>query len=558
VVLLGEGWDRKCRLGKAVVMSRVITVPELLDVHTVLDIECLDRIYLNGYVPALQAGGQVITFLHGHLGMRIASPAVLEQIGTRFRQAVARFAEMNDIPMIKFRKGMRKIDVMRPLLARAALAGRSRVVAVGWAQEFQHVWDARKRDTDPARPPQFSFAMAERRVTCYYFYVWDEGFGPAFIKVCAYFPYPVKVWLNGHEWAKRQLSNAGLGFTELSNGFASCEDPAVLQAICDRLGPGAITIFFERWMSRLPLPLTAADRAAGYWWELSMRQIEVSRTLVFGAPRYARAFFEALVADNLDLGRPEHVELLFKRSPAGRKAKDPAGGVFKTAIDRNNHGVTINAFWRRSRVKQYLKDGRALRIETVVNSPDDLGVARRLPNLPELQARARAINTRLLETEKAGQGCVFDSPAFARISQPTLTEDGRRAPGLRFGDPRAMALAGALANTLCAVTGITNKSLRALMTGLLDAPYTTNQASYDLARLARNSLITRVPHRNLYTLTPDGLKFAIFYTKVHDRLLRPLLAAGQPPAPPVIGAALRIIDRHIDNRLADSRLPTAA
>ncbi len=114
---------------------------------------------------------------------------------------------------------------MRPLLARAARTGRPQVVAVGWAQEFQHVWDARKRDTDPARPPQFSYAMAERRVTCYYFYVWDERWGPGFIKVCAYFPYPVKVWVNGHEWAKRQATRAGNGFTELSNGFASCDDP---------------------------------------------------------------------------------------------------------------------------------------------------------------------------------------------------------------------------------------------------------------------------------------------------------------------------------------------
>ncbi|HXZ72323.1 MAG TPA: hypothetical protein VEH31_15835 [Streptosporangiaceae bacterium] len=539
-------------------MSHVVTVPELLDGHTVLDIECLDRIYLNGYVPALQVGGQVITFLHGHLGMRVASPAVLEQIGSRFRQAVARFAEMNDIPMVKFKKGVRKIDVMRPLLERAERAGRSRVVAIGWAQEFQHVWDARKRDTDPARPPQFSFAMAERRVTCYYFYVWDVAFGPAFIKVCAYFPYPVKVWVNGHEWAKRQAATAGLGFTELSNGFASCQDPAALQALCDRLGPGTITVLFERWMSRIPLPLTAADRAAGYWWELSMRQVEVSRTLVFAAPRHARAFFEALVADNLDLGRPEHVELLFKRSPRGRKPKDPAGGVFKTAIDRSNQGVTINAFWRHSRVKQYLKDGRALRIETVVDSPDDLGCQRRLHNLPELQARARAINTRLLETEKVGQGCVFDSPAFARISQPTLTGDGRRAPGLRFGDPRVMALAGALANTLCAVTGITSKSLRALMAGLLGTAYTTNQASYDLARLARNGLITRIPHRNLYTLTGDGLRFAIFYTKVHDRVLRPLLAGDQPQAPPPLRDALRTIDHEVSRRLTAARLPAAA
>ena len=539
-------------------MSHVVTVPELLDGHTVLDIECLDRIYLNGYVPLLQVGGQVMTFLHDHRGMPIASPAVFEQIGTRFRQAVGRFAEMNDIPMVKFKKGMRKIDVMRPLLERAARAGRPAVVAIGWAQEFQLVWDARKRDTDPSRPPQFSFAKAERRVTCYYFYLWDEFWGPAFIKICAYFPYPVKVWLNGHEHSKRAAARAGIGFTELSNGFAACDDRAGLQAICDRLGPGDIQAFFDRWVSRLPLPLTFEDRAAGYRWELSMRQVEVSRTMVLDAPRQARAFFEALIADNLDLGRPEHVEILFKRDPRGRKPKDQAGGVFKTAIDRNNQGVTINAYWRHSRVKQYLKDSRALRIETVVNSPDDLGVARRLHNLPELQARARAINTRLLHTEKVGQGCVFDSPAFARISQPTFTGDGRRAPGLRFGDPRVMALAGALANTLCAVTGITNKSLRALMTGLLGVPYSINQASYDLSRLTRNGLIARIPHRNIYALTPDGLRFAIFYTKVCDRVLRPLMAGDQPQAPPPLRAALRVIDAEVTRRLAAARLPAAA
>jgi hypothetical protein len=539
-------------------MSHVVTVPELLDGHTVLDIECLDRIYLNGYVPTLQVGGQVITFLHDHRGMPVASPAVFEQIGTRFRRAVARFAEAGGIPLVKFKKGLRKIDVMQRYLRAAAQAGQPGVVAIGWAQEFQLVWDARKRDTDPSKPPQFSFAKAERRVTCYYFYIWDEFWGPGFIKVCAYFPYPVKVWLNGHEHSKRVAARAGIGFTELSNGFASCADPGRLQAICDRLGPRDIQAFFDRWAAVIPVPFTQADRAAGYWWELSLRQVEVSRTMVFDAPRQARAFFEALVADNLDLGRPEHVEILFKRDPRGRKPKDQAGGVFKTAIDRNSQGVTINAFWRHSRVKQYLKDGRALRIETVVNSPDDLGCARRLHNLDLLQGRARAINTRLLETEKAGQGCVFDSPAFARISQPTLTEDGRRAPGLRFGDPRVMALAGALANMLCAVTGITNKSLRALMTGLLGTAYSMNQASYDLARLSRNRLITRIPHRNLYALTPDGLRFAIFYTKVCDRVLGPLMAGDQPQAPQPLRDALRIIDLEVSRRLAATRLPAAA
>ena len=221
----------------------------------------------------------------------------------------------------------------------------------------------------------FAFTKADRRVTCYYFYVWDDDFGPAFVKVCAYFPYPMKIWLNGHEWAKRQAAKAGIGFTELSNGFATCTDPAALQAICDRLGPGAIRVFAERWWSILPLPLTEHDRAAGYWWELSMRQVETSRTLVFDAPRRARAFFEALVADNLDIGRPELIELIFKR---GQRRGRPAAGQFKTKIVTYGTEVNVNAFYRHSRIKQYLKDGRALRIETVINDPDDLGCLRRL------------------------------------------------------------------------------------------------------------------------------------------------------------------------------------
>ena len=295
-------------------MAAVVTVNDVLDGHVGLDVECLDRIYLNGYVPNLQVAGQVVSFMTAHLGNPIPSPAIMEKIGTAFRTAVDRFAADNNIPVVRFGKDDRKVEVMRPYLARQARTGRSGVAAIGIAQEFQNVFASTQRKGDNG-VPWFSFFKADRRVTCFYFYLWDADFGPAFIKICAYFPYPIKVWLNGHEWAKRQATQAGIGFTELSNGFATCADPAALQAICDRLGPGTIGVFFERWMSRLPLPLTEHDRAAGYWWELSMRQVEVSRTLVFDAPRHARGFFEALVADNLDIGRPDSVELIFHRPP---------------------------------------------------------------------------------------------------------------------------------------------------------------------------------------------------------------------------------------------------
>jgi hypothetical protein len=533
--------------------ARVVTVNDLLDGHVALDIQCLDRVYLNAYIPTLQTSAQVVAFLSGHLGYPFPSPALFHQIGQRFRRAVASFAEANDMPWVKFGKDDDKLAVMRPHLDRQAATGTSGVAAIGVAQEFQRVWTAAEGQTSTGTP-RWSFYKADRRVTCYYFYLWDDDFGPAFIKVCAYFPYPAKVWLNGHEWAKRQAAKAGIGFTELSNGFASAEDPETLQDVCDRLGAGTIDVFVERWLARLPLPFGQADRDAGYWWETSMRQVEIARTLVFDAPRHARGFFEALIVDNLDLGRPHNVEIIF-----GRRVRRDTWGTFRTAIDRrDNGGVLLNVFYRHSRIKQYLKDGRAMRIETVVNHPRDLGCNARLPNLDDLQTKARACNRRILDAERVGQGCVLASPAFARIAHPTVDAAGGRTPALRFGDPRVMALTGALCHTLLAATGFTNKHLRVLTAGLLGSDYRPNQMTYDLRRLRLAGLIRRLPHANRYTLTADGIRIAIFYTKVYNRLLVPLTAADQPQAPPELRAALATITRHVDDYATRARLPRAA
>jgi hypothetical protein len=537
----------------------VVTAADMVAGHVVLDVSCLDRLYLNGFVAKLQTPGGVVYFFHDHRDKPIVSPALFEPIGEKFRRDLRAWAQANGIPLISFKAGERKAEVMAPYLDAAAAAGRSQVVAVGCAQEFQLVWTARKRATDPGACPQFSFTKEQRRVSVFYVYIFDEQMGPGFIKICSYFPYPVKVWVNGHEWAKRQAAAAGIGFTALSNGFASCEDPNALQAICDRFGPGTVQVWFERWMARIPLPLEDDDRDAGYWWELSMRQVETSRTLVFDQDCHARAFFEALLGENMDLGRPENVELLFRRGQRlGRPAIPPLGGGFRTAIDRYCHMVTINVFYKNSRVEQYLKDGIALRIETVINAPGDLGCNRMLSHLPELQARARAINDRLLHTETAGQGTVLVSPVIERITRPTVTDGGRKAPALRFGDLRVQALAGATAAMLFTVTGITNRSLRALMTGLLHRPYSMNQASYDLTRLARNGLIARIPGRNRYTLTRDGLLFAHIYTKVYDHILRPLMAPDRPNAPPELLAVLDTLDRLTAGHIANARIPTTA
>lgn len=540
-------------------MASVTNINEVLDGHVSLEVECVDRMLLNAYVPNLQVGGQVVRFLTGHLGNPVPSPALFNQIGNRFRREVKAFAAEHGVPILSLKKpdrsrwDDRKVDHVQPYADRAEAEGRFGVVAIVWAQEFQWVFGGRDRSDTPG-VFHYDFTKASRRVGTYYFYVLDPDFGLGFIKVCTYFPYPAKVWVNGHEWAKRQADHAGIGYRALANGFAACDDPVDLQEICDRFGPGDVQAFFDRWIAQIPTPFTAEDRDAGYWWELSMRQVEVSRTLVLDDPRRARRFFEALVADNIGIGRPEQVHAVFGRDRRGRTTAKQ----FRTRVFGPGTDVRMDFAYKHSRVKQYLKEGRAFRIETVINKPSDIGVRARLCHLPEVIDKARAVNARLLTLERAGQGCAIGDDLFDRLHQP-YNREGQRTGALRFGDPRAMALAGALCCVVHTVTGITNKSLRGLVAGLLGVDYTTNQMSYDLRKLRLHGLIERIPRTNTYRLTPEGVRAAVFYTKLRGRLLGPLLDAGhQPPAPLELRRALAQIDRSLGTYIDNARLGTAA
>ena len=166
------------RNGLAAAGPAVVTAADVVAGHVTLDVSCLDRVYLNGYVAKLQTPGGVVYFFRDHRGKPIVSPALFEPIGEKFRKDIRDWAQANGIPVIRFTAGQRKAEVMAPYLEAAAAAGRSQVVAVGCAQEFQLVWTARKRDTDPAGCPQFSFTKEQRRVSVFYVYILDERMGP--------------------------------------------------------------------------------------------------------------------------------------------------------------------------------------------------------------------------------------------------------------------------------------------------------------------------------------------------------------------------------------------
>jgi len=149
-------------------------------------------------------------------------------------------------------------------------------------------------------------------VNHYYFYIWDREWGPAFIKTNAYAPYPVWVYLNGHEWAKRQATRAAIDYRALDNGFAVCGDATALAGICGSLSDCDVHAFFARWIAVLPSPFTPEERGR-YGYGLSVRQLEVSDTRVFDRPAAGRAWFEQTLRDQLGLGHPDKVQIVFDR-----------------------------------------------------------------------------------------------------------------------------------------------------------------------------------------------------------------------------------------------------
>jgi hypothetical protein len=178
-------------------------------------------------------------------------------------------------------------------------------------------------------------------------------------------PWALKVCLNGHEWVKRQLDQRGIAYEALDNGFLSCADGTALKELCDTLGEQQVAAFLARRLERLPMPLSAEDRKAGYDWKLSIWQMEVSLTQVFARPARGREFFEEVIRDNLDLGRPDRVQLIFeKRIPAA------APGSFRTRVIQQGVSPSLHIEYRSFDLKQYFKEGRALRTEGTFRNPD--------------------------------------------------------------------------------------------------------------------------------------------------------------------------------------------
>ncbi len=496
------------------------SVAEILQDHVVLELEGIDRMYLNAYVPTLQTGGGFAHFVREQLQSPIPSTAMIAPMSRQFVSTIERFVEAHGLELVRFRKGERKDDIAQAY--RAAFTETEGVLFVGKAQEKANVFRTEKR-TNEAGVKYPWVIRSTAMVNHYYFYILDRDFGPLFIKFCSYFPYAAKLCLNGHEWLKCQLAQRGITYEALDNGIRSCEHLERVQQIADQLDAHQIEAVFRKWLRRLPHPFSAQHRADGYRYRLSVLQAEFALTQVLDRPLSGRRFFEEVIRENLDLGRPEQVQLIFERRITRRTP-----GRFRTRVLTAGVVPSLHVHYKSSKIKQYHKENQALRTETTINNTYDFRVGRSLSNLSALRKIGFEANRRLLRAQYLSHDCLIGEQRFHSLVEPVRV-DSQSASGLRFGDHRVLALMQGLCLFTLPSIGFRHRELRqhvAQLLGLDADRYGSRQMTYALRRLRLHGLIERIPSTHRYRLTALGATAALFYARLYARVLRPAVSVS--------------------------------
>jgi len=498
-------------------MSLPRSVADVIDQHVTLELESLDRVYLNVYQPHLQTPTALFWFLRQFHGEGAVSSHKMKAITERFLNNIQKFADEHNVPIIAFEKGQRKEDVAAEFLHQ--FQGPEGVLFIGKAQEKVRTFRTQGRRN--ARGETYPWIVESRAmVNQYYFYGVDDDFGLFFLKYSSYIPYGAKLCFNGHEYLKRQLAKEGIAYEPLANGILSCENPERMQQLAEGLSAKRIRRFLAKWQQRLPCPFRAVEQKAGYRYEVSMTQVEFALTQVVDRPVSGRIFFEEVIRENLDLGRPHNIQLIFDR----RVIKNTPGRFRSRVVC---HGVipSLRIDYKTNSIHQYFKEGRGVRTELIVANPYDFGVGRKLENLSALRDRGFQTTRRVLDVQKTSQDFAMSEDLFREISNPKSVGD-QRASALKFGDPVVFALFSVLVLFRLLPCGFRSRDLREHVASLLGenpSQWTQGRLTYQLRRLRLHGLIERVPASHRYVVTDQGYKIALWLSRCQARILRPSL-----------------------------------
>lgn len=481
---------------------------------------CFDRMILNGFMPSFQhtkRSGTINWFLRKRRGAEQLNRAYFGKISRDYHEWVTQYANREGIEIAE-PDADRREQWVEPYFQQ--LGNRHGVAVILKAREGERI------AVHFATSNQL--AVESRYVNLYYFYLNDRHWGRMFLRICPYFPFNIRVWVNGHNRLARQLEQEGIAFDKRDNLFVACGQPQRLQELSDAFAPADILGSVETWLAQLLPFFSDAERQEGFRHQLFMAQMEYCHNLIFQKRAAVDRLFDRLMDANRTLGHPDKLAIVFRR---GRYQPVTVDGqtVLKMTPLRT---PVLSSRYKGTLIKQYVSNGVGLRTESSTYQLKDLAVRKNINNLAKLRTVLDTANHRYLDVQQDVLASFVDRGQLQQLRQPSVSGNGRRTPGLRVDDPRLIAVLQAitcfayLAGKACFRT---SDLLTDVQKVLGNPTYRLSQLRYDLGKLRGKGLLSRLPKSQAYQLSNDGYRIAIIYLKLYQRLYAPLTAAIRDP-----------------------------
>lgn len=496
---------------------------------------CFDRILLNGLIQPFQQPERVIGFFNIYRSHQWVSRDLLRGIANDYQRWVEEHARARSIPILPAPEGRR--DDFVDCYYRHAQP--DRVVVILKAREPARLLLAKGNRKDN----RWHLSFGQRWVVQYNFYLYDRDWGRMFVRMCPYFPFSARIYLNQHHWIATRLRAEGIAFQQCANAFLRCADPQRLQAIADSLTPADLLRCGQKWLTAFTPFFTAAERQqAGCQHRLFFSQVEYCDNLIFRRRAALDQLEERLLDANRTIGQPDKITMIF-----GRKVTRRYHGQLQTVIeDHDLPNPVIRSHYGHGFVKQYVRDHLLLRTEPATNHVGDYGLKKAVDQLPALRSKLGSIVDTYLDVQQDILETFVDRGQLRQLAAPTILPSGKRLPGLKLDHPRLLALMHALVRFTNVPNGyvFTTHDLRPATLAALGntpRPYTLASLRYDLAKLRGKGLVVKLPHSRRYRLRPEGYRICLVFLKLFERIYAPLAAGLLDPIP-------------YDNRLAVDHL----
>ena len=483
---------------------------------------CFDRILLNAAIQPFQQPERAVGFFWTYRHIYPVSRQVLRDIADQYHNWVLNRSQKWGVPIEKDPPGRRDDFVARYFRH----AHPDQVVAIIKAREPATIMTAVGKDD------RWQLELKYRWVDQYNFYVQDSRWGQMFVRVCPYFPFSARVCLNQHYWLALRMQEHGIRFRQCANAFLQCSDPAALQKLADSLTAGDLLTLAQKSLTHLTPFYTAQERKqAGAQHRVFFAQVELCDNLVFHRRAAVDALEQRLLDANRTIGQPNKLTVIF-----GRRITRHHSGKLQTVIeDLDLPNPVIRSHYHNGFIKQYVRDRFLVRTEPATNNVfTDYGIGKAVENLPPLRERLNGIIDRYLDVQQDILETFVDRDQLLGLTQPTLLPNGKRIPGLKFDQPRQLALMHSLVRFCYLASEGTFTTLELYprtLQALRKTPEEYKLASlrYDLWKLRAKGLVEKIPHSRRYRLLPHGYQICLVFLKLYDKIYSPLTAGILQP-----------------------------